>query len=154
MTEWRTISLRPVEMSAYVLWKQAVRIICNHLGSGGNPHPSPTAIAGCMANAVLQASDLQVSAQYLDDVLEGRAHCWYPLEGGVEFTIPDTGHVIAVCRSYANLERHHSIPRSLGGHDSELIWLCAPHHRAISDGIDNKDWRWLRQALGYDTEGR
>lgn len=149
-TEWRSIKLAPVQKEVSDLWKQAVSLVSVDMGTQGTPRPSPTAIAEKIALIVIQNYEEQANPDQVRQAKAGIMRCWYPLPSDVEFTVPDTGKNLTICGSFSHLEQHHSVPRSLGGADSELVWLCASHHRAISDGVSGRDWRWLRQALGYE----
>ena len=150
--EWRTITLRPVLREVSDLWKEAVQLVSVDMGVQGTPHPSATAIAEKIALIVKQHYEEQAPEAYFRDAVAGILRCWFPLDGGIGLTVPDTGRAVQVCGSFAHLESHHTVPRSLGGHKSERVYLCNEHHRHVSDGVDGQDWRWLRAELGYTED--
>jgi hypothetical protein len=148
--EWRTLPHVTVQREVRDLWVQAMNLLRNRLGVGGNLTPSPTALYELAALTILQSTDLQVPERYRDDVLAGVARCWYPRAvGGVLLTIPATGRALLVCGQYAPLEQHHVIPRSHGGHEGPLAWLCVQHHASVTQNRGGKGWRWLAAALGF-----
>jgi 5-methylcytosine-specific restriction endonuclease McrA len=59
-------------------------------------------------------------------------------------------HKCYVCSSKNELERHHKIPRFVGGHDipANFVYLCHNHHQQIHKFFTRKNPipnHWIRQ---------
>ncbi|MEO8604147.1 MAG: HNH endonuclease [bacterium] len=108
------------------------------------PHPTDIEIAKCLAADYVSTVQIRpdVLERFpLEDILAGRIRC------------ADCG-----ATNPANLERHHSHPRSLGGEESPLVTLCQPHHAAVKEDATGGGWkghvrRWLARAdMGWFHE--
>ena len=127
---WRTIKAT-VKQSTLHDWQRAVNLIRCHLGLGGTAYPTDDEVMTAIATTVLQAPELAVSEQYRVDVEAGSAKC-------------------VLCGSYSRLERHHATPRSHGGHEGPLVWLCSLHHQRVTQNWRGFGWKQLCEKLGID----
>jgi hypothetical protein len=115
--------------------ERAQNLIRAYLGAGGTAYPSVDAIYQAMTVTVLQAPELRPHDRHLEDVLAGVVYCHYP--------VPD------VCGRWDQIDGHHLQPRSKGGTDGPLVYLCREHHDAVHARRDGIGWRELAAALGY-----
>jgi hypothetical protein len=111
-------------------WQRMVNVLRAHLGTQGTAKASDDQLITAVAQTVLQAPELHVPEHYRIDVESGTCAC-------------------AICGSWSHLERHHLQPRSMGGHEGPLAWLCSDCHRGITENRDGHGWRWLLEKLGH-----
>jgi len=113
-------------------FQRAVNVVKCQLGVGGSKWPTDDEVATAIAQTILQAPELTalIPAQYREDVEAGRAQC-------------------AICGSHAQLERHHLLPRSMGGVDGPTCWIDSDCHAKVTNYRDGWSWRKLAMKLGH-----
>lgn len=113
-------------------WRKAHNIIKMHLGLGGSKWPTDDEVVMALTQTVLQAPELTalIPPEYREAVEAGETQC-------------------KMCRSWSQLERHHLVPRSMGGHDGPLIWLCRDCHDKVTFHREGWSWRVLADRLGH-----
>lgn len=137
----RTVKLTVAE-AVYEEWCAAVELLKVSIGSNGTAHPGSNEVLLAAALTIQNAPELLrvgnrvMSDDERADVFAGLVRCQTP-----------------GCGSYAQLERHHIVPRSHGGVDAEgieqLVWLCHVCHERVTRGTD-EHWRDIAARRGVD----
>lgn len=128
--EWRTINLK-VPLPVYERWERALNATRYLLS---NANPSPSDLIECIAQDVI--SDewiLTMDHARMDTILDGNYRC-------------------RECGSWDanNLEHHHVIPRSHGGHEGPQVLLCHACHGMVTRN-EGGTWRDYAKKWGIEV---